>query len=198
MLTERLQAMVDRNVAGSPRARELLAGLEGRALLIHARYTPWRLTLRVKGGRLLLSRGAGNADATLTGTPLALLALTREEPAAVIRRGDVTIDGDSDTATRFQELALLLRPDLETELAQVIGEVPAHGAGMLLRRALAYGRDVARTGALNAGEYLAHEKRELVPRAEATQFLEDVDQLREAADRLAARVARLEAERDPS
>ena len=29
MITEKLQAVVDRHVAGSPRARELLAGLEG-------------------------------------------------------------------------------------------------------------------------------------------------------------------------
>ena len=193
MLTERIQALIDRNVAGSPRARELLGALDGRSLLVRARYTPWQLTLRAAAGKLRLSRTAAAADATLSGTPLALLAMTRDDPAEVIRRGDVTIDGDSETATRFQELLLLLRPDLEAELAQVIGDAPAHGAGMLLRRALDYGRNAARTGALNVGEYLAHERRALVPRAEAAHFLEEVDSLREATDRLAARVARLEA-----
>ena len=196
MLTERIQAMVDRNVAGSPRARALLEEVEGRSLRIVARYTPWRLTLSATAGRLLLSRTAEPAvDATLSGTPFALLSMTREDPQAVIRRGDVQIEGDGQVAGVFQELALLLRPDLEAELAQVIGDVPAFGVGSLLRRALDYGAGVARTGARNVGEYMAHERRELVPRAEARQFLEEVDALRESVDRVAARVARLESGR---
>ena len=52
------------------------------------------------------------------------------------------------------------------------------------------------TQAQNLGEYLAHERRVLVPRAEAAQFLADVDALRESTDRLAARVALLEATRN--
>jgi ubiquinone biosynthesis protein UbiJ len=193
MVTERLQALVDRNVAGSPRARALLEELEGRSLRVVARYTPWQLTLSAAAGRLLLSRAAEReVDATLSGTPFALLSMTREDPQEVIRRGDVQIEGDGQVAGIFQELALLLRPDLEAELAQVIGEVPAFGVGSLLRRALDYGRGAARTGAQNVGEYLAHERRELVPRAEARHFLEEVDALRESVDRVAARVARLE------
>jgi ubiquinone biosynthesis accessory factor UbiJ len=193
MLTERLQAMVDRGVEGSPRARQLLAQLDGRRMQVVARYTPWQLTLLAEGGRLRLLRDAiATADVTLTGTPLGLLALLREDPAAVIRRGDATLSGDAETGQRFQELAQLLRPDLEAGLARVIGDIPAFGVGSLLRKALEYGRGVAATQAQNLGEYLAHERRVLVPRAEAAQFLTDVDTLRESTDRLAARIARLE------
>jgi ubiquinone biosynthesis protein UbiJ len=193
MLTERLQALVDRGVEGSPRACELLAELEGLRMQVIARHTPWQVTAAASGGRLLLSRVAtGAPDVQLSGTPLALLSLLREEPAAVIRRGDVALAGDAEAGQRFQELAQLLRPDLEAGLARVIGDVPAFGIGSLLRKALAYGRSSAATQARNVGEYLAHERRVLVPRAEAAQFLEDVDALRESTDRLAARIARLE------
>ena len=193
MLTERLQAMIDRGVEGSPRARELLEQLEGRRMHVAARYTPWQLTLHAEGSRLLLVRDATTAaDVRLAGTPIGLLALLREDPAAVIRRGDVTLGGDAEAGQRFQELAQLLRPDLEAGLARVIGDVPAYGIGSLLRKALQYGRSSLATQAQNAGEYLAHERRVLVPRAEARQFLDDVDALRENTDRLAARVEQLE------
>jgi ubiquinone biosynthesis protein UbiJ len=193
MLTERIQAMIDRNVAGSPRARELLAQLAGRHMQIVARFTPWRLALHAGESGLVVSRlESAHAHVTLAGSPFALLSLIRENPAEVIRRGDVTIAGDAELATRFQELLQLLRPDLEAGLARMVGDIPAHGAGTLLRKALDYGRASLRTQALNVGEFLAHEKRVLVPRAEAEEYLQQVDALREQTDRLAARVAALE------
>ncbi len=194
MLTERLQALVDRGVEGSPRARELLSQLEGRRMEVVARHTPLRVTLLATNGQLKLLRDSNtDFDVRLSGTPLNLAALLREEPAAVIRRGDATLEGDAEVGQRFQELFQLLRPDLEAGLARVIGDVPAYSVGSVIRKALAWGRSSATTQAQNIGEYLAHERRVLVPRAEAAQFLEEVDTLRESADRLAARIARLEA-----
>jgi ubiquinone biosynthesis protein UbiJ len=197
MLTERLQALLNAKVEGSPRARQLLASLEGRRLRVVARLTPWEVTVLAEQGRALLLREApADADVTLAGTPLAMLALLREDPAEVIRRGDVQLSGDGEAGSRFQELALLLRPELEEGLSRLIGDVPAYGVGSLLRQALAFGRSAVSTQATNLGEYLAHEKRVLVPKAEARQYLEGVDELREQADRLAARVAQLEARRE--
>jgi ubiquinone biosynthesis protein UbiJ len=206
MLTERLQALLDEKVAGSPRAQALLAQLDGRRMLVVAKYTPWEITLMAEGGRLRLLPGEPATDAgapwpapdvTLSGTPLALLALQRaEDPAGVIRRGDVALYGDGEVGQRFQELAMLLRPDIEEGLSRVIGDIPAHGAATLLRKALDWGRQALDTQAMNVGEYLAHESQVLVPRAEARQFIEEVDALRERVDRLAARVALLEA-REP-
>jgi ubiquinone biosynthesis accessory factor UbiJ len=196
MITERIQALVDRHVAGSPRARELLATLEGRSLNVNVKFTPWSAAARSSGGRLLLSKKAqGDADVTVSGTPLSLMALSREAPADVIRRGDVRLDGDGEVAEKFQELLALLRPDLEGELAQIIGDVPAHGVASLVGKVMGYGRSVARTQVQNVGEYLAHESGDLVPRAEASAFLTGVDALREQTDRLAARVSALESEK---
>jgi ubiquinone biosynthesis protein UbiJ len=193
MLTEKIQAVIDRHVAGSPRARALVFALEGRNLHVNVRFTPWKVGAQASAGRLLLSKqAAGAADVTITGTPLSLAALARESPADVIRRGDVKLDGDGEMAEKFQELLALLQPDLEGELARLIGDVPAHGAASIMSTVLNYGRGVARTQVQNVGEYLTHESRDLVPRAEATQFLQGVDGLREQVDRIAARVRELE------
>jgi ubiquinone biosynthesis protein UbiJ len=123
------------------------------------------------------------------------MALSREAPADVIRRGDVRLDGDGEVAEKFQELLALLRPDLEGELARIIGDVPARGLASLVGKVMGYGRSVGRTQVQNVGEYLAHESRDLVPRAEASAFLAGVDTLREQVDRVAARVTTLEAEK---
>jgi len=194
MLTARLQHVLDAQVEGSPRARELLTSLEGRRMRVVVRHTPWEVTAFAQEGRLQLLRGdTSAADVTLSGTPLSMLTLLRtDDPAAVIRRGDVTLAGDAEAGARFQELAVLLRPDIEAGLARVIGDVPAFGIGSLVRKALDFGRASVNTQAANVGEYLAHEKRLLVPQAEARQFIEGVDVLREHVDRLEARIAALE------
>lgn len=198
MLTAKIQALINRHVDGSPRARQLLDQLDGHSMRVVARYTPWQLQLVARAGQLQLSRQVpGTADVTLSGSPLALMSLLREDAAEVIRRGDVALEGDAELATRFQELLALLRPDLDAELARVIGDVPAYGAGSLLRKAMDYGRNTLRTQAMNAGEYLAHEKQLLVPRTEAEAFLREVDTLREHTDRIAARIAALETRGTP-
>lgn len=198
MIAATLHRLLDERVAGSPRARELLAQLDGRRIHIVAQHTPWDLTLLSEGGHLRVLPGepAGSdkvpPDVTLTGTPLALLALQREDPAVVIRRGDVTLSGDGEAGARFQELAVLLRPDFEEALSRLIGDTPAFGAGELLRKAMDWGRATVATQATNVGEYLSHERHILVSRAEGRSFIEGVDTLREDVDRLAARVAQLE------
>jgi ubiquinone biosynthesis protein UbiJ len=197
MLTERIQAVVDREVAGSPRARALLRELEGHSLDIEARYTPWRVQLTAVPDRLMVDRHPlAPGVAVISGSPLSLMALARENPQDVIRRGDVQISGDGAIASRFQELLQLLRPDLEEPLSRLIGDVPAYGLGSLLRRAMGYATDSSRTVARNVGEYFTHERRELVTRAEGSAFLDGVDRLREQADRLEARVVALENRRD--
>ena len=128
----------------------------------------------------------------ISGTPLSLLALTRSDPQAVISRGDVRIDGDGGIAQQFRELALLLRPDLEQALSAVVGRSAAHVVLRGLRGVDAWTRATAWTSVQNVAEYLAHERRDLVSRAESEHFLRGVDELREQLDRIAARTAHLE------
>jgi ubiquinone biosynthesis protein UbiJ len=91
-------------------------------------------------------------------------------------------------AEAFRELARLLRPDLEEELALVVGDVPAHQLGRLARLTAGFGRRAADTTLRNLAEYLGHERADLVPRQEGEQFLRGVDTLREGVDRLQARL----------
>jgi ubiquinone biosynthesis accessory factor UbiJ len=101
------------------------------------------------------------------------------------------INGDAEIAEGFQELLRAARPELEEELSRHIGDVAAHQVGNVIRGVTGWGRNAAATFAANVGEYLQEEGRDLVTRTEMDEFLREVDEQRETADRLEARVARL-------
>ena len=61
-----------------------------------------------------------------------------------------------------------------------------------MRLATGFGRRAAQTGVRNVAEYLAHERGDLVPRAEAEDFYRGVERLREDLDRVEARVHLIE------
>jgi ubiquinone biosynthesis protein UbiJ len=195
VLIERaLRSAVARAMIDSPRARELIAALAGRCITLEIRGTPWTATLESTGTGLRVHRleAGAAADARISGAPLSLLALTGDEPEAVIQRGDVRIEGDAEIAQQFRELAALLKPDLETGMSGVFGRSGAHLLMRGLRGAAAWTRATAWTGVQNLAEYLAHERGDLVSRAEAEHFLRGVDELREQLDRIEARMAHLE------
>jgi ubiquinone biosynthesis protein UbiJ len=77
----------------------------------------------------------------------------------------------------------------------VIGDVAAHQVASFARGVLDWGRKASTAFAGNVAEYLQEEGRDVPARVEVEEFLEGVDQLRESADRLEARLARLEAQR---
>lgn len=194
MIERALDALVARAVNESTRARELLAALEGRRLTLEIQGTPWTMSLQATGSVLRIVKLAPgeHADATVSGAPLSLLALSGAEAQAVIQRGEVSIGGDAEIAQQFRELAVILKPDPETLISGPLGRSGAHVLLRGLRGAADWTRAGMWTGAQNLAEYLAHERGDLVSRSEAEHVLRGVDELREQLDRVEARTAQLE------
>ena len=194
MLTATLENVLNRGLPRSPRAQQLCAELAGRKVLLVVAATGARILIESTGASLKLSAvtletlASSAPDATITAGPFGLLALSGTAPEAVLQRGDVRIEGDTELAQKFRELALLLRPDLEEELSLVLGDVPAHQIGRIMRGLAGWTHKAATTTVRNLAEYLGHERRDGVSRNEAEPFLRSVDSLREDVDRLAARI----------
>ena len=187
MLITTLENALNRGLPLSPRAQALCRELTGRKLAIEVPQLA-RVLVESTGEMLRVTRGEGLADAEVSGGPLGLLALSGDAPPAALQGRGVEIRGDAAIAERFRELGMLLRPDLEELLARAVGDVPAHQIGHFTRLALAWSAAAAKTTLTNIAEYLAHERRDLVPRNEGEQFLRGVDALREDVDRLQARL----------
>ena len=195
-LLGQLASVLNRNVALSARATTLAAQLEGRALALALEGTPVTLYFRIADGCITIdNRKEGAADASLAGTPLGLLSLVGRGAADRMHGAGIRIEGDADVAQRFQDLLQQAQPDFEEELSRVVGDVAAHQVANLARGVLDWGRKAADSFSQNVSEYLQEEGRDVPTRVELEEFLESVDHLREAADRLDARLAQLESQR---
>ena len=196
MILDRLEAALNRNVVDSRKAKSLARQLDGKVMSLVAQGTPFAIHFKVNDGRFALaSRHEGPADATLSGTPLSLLALAGPAAEDSLRGASVRIEGDDEIAQKFRELLGLAQPDAEEELARVIGDVAARQVANAARGFIDWGRKASAAFATNVAEYLQEEGRDVPVRLEIEEFLESVDHLREATDRLEARIARLEAKR---
>jgi ubiquinone biosynthesis protein UbiJ len=189
MILERIASVLNRNIAASSRAQALCERLEGRALAVHVEGLRLDVVARVKGREIALGAAADrDVDATVSGTPLTLLSLIGPGARGRLRSGAITISGDAEIAQSFQDLLRAAQPEFEEELSRLVGDVTAHQVGNLVRSASDWGRRTAATFAANVSEYLQEESRDLVTRTELEEFLSAVDELRESADRLQARI----------
>ena len=194
MLLERLEEVLNRNVAESRQALALARALDGRTVSLVVTGTPVELHFRADGGRITISpRNAGTSDATLSGTPIALMALAGPRAEGAVRGGGVRIEGDAEVAEKFRDLLTHARPDFEEELARVVGDVAARNIANVARGVLDFGRRTARSLAGSVSEYLQEEGRDVPTRTELEEFLAGVDRIRDDVERAEARLARLEA-----
>jgi ubiquinone biosynthesis protein UbiJ len=194
------EALLNRGVQASMQSTALARRLGGTALRLDIEGMA-SIRISVLGGRLSLT-GAGPldsqagepgahavADASIAGSPLALLRLAG---GSASRGAGVSVSGDAEIANSYRELLALARPDFEEELSRLVGDVPARALSQFAAKTVEWAVRARRTAGENIAEYLQEESRDLVNKPELDEFLQGVDLVRETADRVDARIARLE------
>ena len=188
-----VEALLNRCIDSSAQAAALARRLQGTSLQIDIDGIT-RIRASAHQGRLaLLAADDSAADASISGSLPALLQLLKGGANREPGRPAAQILGDAEIANRYRELFVLARPDPEEELSRWIGDFPARRLSQLAERALERARHACRTAGENIAEYLQEEGRDLVNKTELEEFLRGVDELRETADRIEARLGRLEA-----
>jgi ubiquinone biosynthesis accessory factor UbiJ len=196
------EALLNRCIDESTHARALARRLQGTSLQIDV-HGITSIRASILGSRLALLPGndggavQAGADATISGSLPALFQLAnggagREAGAPATVGPPAQIRGDAEIANLYRELFMVARPDPEEELSRWIGDLPARLVSEWGRRALHLARRVHRTAGENIAEYLQEEGRDLVNKTELEEFLRGVDELREMADRIEARLGHLE------
>jgi ubiquinone biosynthesis accessory factor UbiJ len=186
------EAVFNRNIAASSEAASLVRRLEATHLQVEVDGIT-RVRASVLGGRLALLAGDDSpADAHIFGSAPALLQSMRPARPGPKAASSLQIRGDAEIANLYRELFAAARPDLEEELSRWIGDMPARHLSLVAKSVRTWARRARRTAGENIAEYLQEEGRDLVSHVEMEEFLKSVDETREAADRMEARILHLE------
>jgi ubiquinone biosynthesis protein UbiJ len=190
LLTSNISDLLTQYISLDPDAAIWLAPLSGKVVAI--KLQPFNQTTYLQvydTGLQLLEEFQGEADTTLSGTPIAfgLMGLSKN-PMRSLFSGEIEISGDSHTGRQFQKLFKNLDIDWEEQLSKVTGDVAAHKIGNSLKSAQEWAEEAVETFNLNMGEFLQEETRDLPARPEVDNFYEEVDSIRADTDRLEARL----------
>lgn len=192
-ITGMLETALNNYLQLDPQSRSKLSRLEGKVLAVEL--TGFDITLYLladKHGIQIMHDYAGEIDATLSGSPLALLGLAMEKnPGPATFANGVKLHGDTELGQRYKHLFDSLDIDWEEHLSRLSGDIVAHKLGNLLRESRQWGQQASNTLQRDVAEYLLQEDHLVPEKSELNHFLNDIDKLREDTDRLEARIKRL-------
>lgn len=219
MLAASLQSSLNALLALDPDSAARLDRLNGRVLMLELKGVGINLffTARQQHFEVGLDNPhatdedadhARNPDTTISGTPAALFSMAAEEagPGSGSRGWSgtgsrVTILGDATLARDFERLFSRLDPDIEGLLSGFIGDVAGHQVVSGIRHGARQFRETISEAGVVAGEVFREGLRggrsgPLIGEKEARNFSDGVDGLRDAVDRLEAKIRVVTESRD--
>ncbi len=181
-----------------PATRLKLARLSGKILAVNIT-APVAINLFVMAldeEIELMANWDGEVDTQLSGSLMALVQLSTTD-IHNLKYSGVTAMGDLALLADLQQLLKNLDIDWEEMLSQFTGDIIGHQTAQIIRAKFGWAKDRAQTAARLGKEFLTEEYQALVSKPELDDFHQQVDELRLAVDRAAARVEKLLAERKP-
>ena len=188
MLSAAFSAFVNHLLAPAAWARESLVEHAGKTAVFDL--FPMRVAVCVE------------ADATLRpapegATPSVTIRLTHATVVQILANGEESwrkaqIEGDTNFARTIAKIAANLPWDVEEDLSRVVGDIAARRMAAVGRSAAAWPKQAAVSFAGSVAEFLTEEKHLLVTPLRAGEFVRDVDELRDAVERLDKRIERLQ------
>ncbi len=191
-LVAAIEVAFNRAISFDDNARNQFIAMSGKVIALHLSGLELVIYLAPSlDGVQLLAEYAAEADTTIQGTPLALLATAVNKTKAGVISGDVVISGDLELGQKFQRILENVDIDFEEPLSQVVGDVVAHQMGSVARDGLSWFDNTLNTFALDSVEYFSEESKDIVTNYELEVFNQKVDVLRNDCDRLELRIENL-------
>jgi len=187
-----LETALNHTLSLDPETAGRLSALDGRSVQLHLRGPELALSVTVEGERLKVGPAQDDNHLRVAATPGSLLAMLVKRDDEGVSPGKVEIAGDADLARRLEKLASKFAPDFEEAFARTFGDVLGVPLAKAVRSGLAHAKETASHLTTDTADWLRDEARVAAAPGEVEGFLDGVDDLRERAERLEARLARLE------
>ncbi len=191
LLAATLEAAINRVLAMDDESLHRLDNLDQRRMRLELDGLGIVLNFFFTAQRVNVSLDAeGEADTVIKGSPPALFAMAIPDGAGNwgTAGSRVQISGDATLARDLERLFSRLDPDWEAQLSLWFGDVLGHQLFAGSRGAAGQMRETMTTLEEIAGEFLHRAASPLAQQAEIRGFAQAVDSLRDATDRLEARL----------
>ncbi|MCG6877088.1 MAG: hypothetical protein LJE97_18515 [Betaproteobacteria bacterium] len=186
-------AFINHLLAREQWARDRLVPFSGRRACFRLVPLP-DLVLEIDASGHVEPCVAEDVALTLTIPPMALPRILARDESAL---REVRLEGDAGLANAVLFLFRNLRWDVEEDLSRVVGDVAAHRMAGAAREIGVWQRQGAERLGQNVAEYLKDEVGLLVHPHEVETFGRQVDEVRDAVERLEKRIRRLVAAGTP-
>lgn len=190
--TAGLELLLNNALKLDPESLDRLQSFDGKVIKIKLLGLELDFYLQVSSqGIMLMNQYAGKADTILAGRPIKFAEMALGDARKVLFSGEVTITGDVELGQNFKRWIDNLDIDWEEQLSSITGDVVAHKAGNIIRSSTAWGLQALTSLNQGVADYLKEESEQLPLEDDITDFVNQVDDLRDAVARLEARLSHL-------
>jgi len=188
LLTAHFVSALNHVLNGQPWLRQRLLPFAGRSAELEI--FPAKLLLSIlPDGQLLRAAADARADALVHIPVSAALLLAAGDERA---RSRIEVSGDAAFAAVLTGVLQELRWDVEEDLSRIVGDIAAHRTVEAGRAVLEWQRQAVHNLSQAFVEFLTEEKPVLLQRLELQRWVDEVDLLREAVERLEKRAVQVE------
>jgi len=187
-----LETAINRALKLDPATSQNLGQLDGKVIRLEISGTGTDIYLLPEhNGLLLQGFYDGPIDSHIIGTIADFVELiSADDAASALINGGIKLSGDSAPLLQLQGILHRLELDWEGSLARVIGDVPAHQLGKMVRGGMQWGQQAFTSINRQVEEFLHEEARLLPPAAELQEFYDSIANTGLALDRTEARLQR--------
>lgn len=155
-------------------AKERLLPFAGKSLQCNIGFLRQHLVI-LEDGQLAMAGETNLPDAIITLTPSVLLRLMLQDESAKM---DINIAGDQHLAQVMAQVFANMRWDIEDDLSQVIGDIPANQLSEGAKHLASEAKSATTNAIAMLTEYLQEEKPLLAKKMPVENFNTEVDALR--------------------
>lgn len=188
-----LESVINRYLALDPEMLDKLAEFDGKVIKLEINGINRVLYMLPNDrGIQLKTEHEGPVDTVLSGSPVSMLKMGLfSNTADLLLKGDIEITGDTRLGHRFKNVLSQMDIDWAEPLANIVGDSIAYQLQQSARRFGSWRKQTVQSVSTSVSEYLQEESRDVVSQTELEIFYDAVDQLRNDADRLQARIKSL-------